>query len=197
MLTHRNAEIERGWFDRVEQGAYLAVAGDLADAKQCLAVRPALTGLQMPLVRQEGGALHEERGKRGEREIGHRVGRVLALPPVGQSFAVAAQSREQAILDVHPHVESEIVVRGNRENRADFRSCPWCCILDSPDRHECRRIGYPNGAKADKTLPKSKMRTAELDRRGVRRQASSDPTKSPPPLLPTAPPTPRAYQRPG
>ena len=66
----------------------------------------------------------------------------------------------KATLDVHPYVQSEIVVRWNRENRADFRSCPWCCILASPDRHECRRIGYPNGAKADKTLPKSKMRAA-------------------------------------
>ena len=156
MLTHRNAEIERGWFDRVEQGAYLAIAGDLADAEQCLAVRPALTGLQMSLVRQEGGALHEERGKRGEREIGHRVGRVLALPPVGQSFAVAAQRREQAILDVHPPVESKIAFQGNPENRPDCQSCNTV----APGTHQAdmnvRRIAIRMRQKRTKSYPNLK-----------------------------------------
>ena len=44
---------KQGRFDRVEFGTDLAVAGDFAHAKQCLAVRPALSGLQMSLVCQE------------------------------------------------------------------------------------------------------------------------------------------------
>ena len=61
--------VEQGRFDRVELGADLAVAGDLAHAEQCLAIRTALAGLQMALVCQERRALHEERGERGEREM--------------------------------------------------------------------------------------------------------------------------------
>ena len=114
---------EQSRIDRVELGAYLAVAGDLGDAEQGLAVRPALTGLEMPLVCQEGWALHEERGKRGEREIGHRITRVRALPPVGQSLAVAQQRSEKAILDIHAPVESKIAFQGNPENRPDCQSC--------------------------------------------------------------------------
>jgi hypothetical protein len=46
--------------DRVELGADLAVAGDFAQAEQGLAVRAALAGLQMALMRQERRGLHEE-----------------------------------------------------------------------------------------------------------------------------------------
>jgi hypothetical protein len=45
--------VKQGRFDRLEFGTDLAVAGDLAHAKQCLTVRPALGGLQISLVRQE------------------------------------------------------------------------------------------------------------------------------------------------
>ena len=98
--------VEQGRFDRVEHGADLAVAGDLAHAEQCLAVRSAVTRLQMPLVCQKGRALHEERGERGQREIGHGVGRVPALPLVGQGLAAAAQRIEEAVLDRHRFLES-------------------------------------------------------------------------------------------
>jgi hypothetical protein len=74
--------------------------------EQRLAVRTALAGLQIPLMRQEGRALHEEGSEGGEREIGHGVGGVLAAPPpsraqspVGQGLAIAAQRGKKAIRD--------------------------------------------------------------------------------------------------
>ena len=91
--------VKHGRFDSIELGADLTVAWDLAHAKQCFAVRPALAGLQMALVREKRRALHEERRKRAEREIGHGIGRVPALPPVRQNLAAAAQRIEQAVLD--------------------------------------------------------------------------------------------------
>jgi hypothetical protein len=53
----------------------------------------------MALVREKGRTLHEERRKRAEREIGHGVARVPALPRVRQTLAAAAQRIEQAVLD--------------------------------------------------------------------------------------------------
>jgi len=53
----------------------------------------------MALVCEKRRALHEERRKRAEREIGHGIGRVPALPPVRQNLAAAAQRIEQAVLD--------------------------------------------------------------------------------------------------
>ena len=70
IVEHR---IEMRRLNRIQLGAHLTVAGDLGHAEQCLAVRPALRGLQMALVRQERGALHEERGEGGNDEIGHAV----------------------------------------------------------------------------------------------------------------------------
>ena len=66
--------VEQGRFDRIEHDADLAVTRDLAHAEQGLTVRPAVTCLQMALARQEGRALHEERSKRGEREVGYGIG---------------------------------------------------------------------------------------------------------------------------
>jgi hypothetical protein len=124
--------VEQGWFDRVEHGANLAFPGDLADAEQRLAIRAAVSGLQMPLVCQEGRALHEERSKGGESEVGHGIGRVFATPAVRQGLAVTAQRGDQAILDVHPYVESQFAIRANRENRKECRSSRQCDIWDSP-----------------------------------------------------------------
>jgi len=88
----------------------------------------------MALVRQEGGALHEEWRKRGEREVGHGIGRVFAPPRVRQGLAVAVQRGDEAVLDLYPHVESEIALRENRTNRMDGRLSGGCCIRDSPAR---------------------------------------------------------------
>jgi hypothetical protein len=51
--------MEHGWFDGVELGANLAVAGDFADTKHCLAVRTDLVGLQMALMSQKRRGLHD------------------------------------------------------------------------------------------------------------------------------------------
>jgi hypothetical protein len=114
--------VEHRRVDRVEHGADLAVAGNLSHAEQCLAVRPAVAGLQMPLVGQEGWALHEERGEGGKCEIGHGVDRVLATPPIGQGLAAAAQCGDQAVLDWHQEVKPEIASRVSRGNRRCQRS---------------------------------------------------------------------------
>jgi hypothetical protein len=145
--------VEQGRFDRVEHGADLAVAGDLAHAKQCLAIRSAVTCLQMPLVCQEGRALHEERGKRGESEIGHGVGCVFAPPPVGQGFAATAQRGKETILDLHPYVESKIALGANHENRLDGRSSQWCCICDSPEQPAAMTDRQSDGRNPSNAFP--------------------------------------------
>jgi len=94
------------WLDRIEPGAYLAVAGDFAHPEQCLAVRTALAGLQMTLVRQKRRALHEKRRERGQREIRYVVGRVLSPSLVGKRPAATAQGIEKTILEWHVAVES-------------------------------------------------------------------------------------------
>jgi len=99
--------MEQGRFGGIELRTYLAVARDLPHPEQCLTVRPALTSLQMALMRQKGRALHEERRERGEGKIGHVVGRVQALPLVGQQPTATAQGIEKAILDWHTRVESQ------------------------------------------------------------------------------------------
>ena len=73
----------------------------------------------MPLVCQEGRALHKEQGKGGEREVGHGIGRVLPAPLVGQGLAEAAKRGDQAVLDLHAYVETQIAVCANRENRME------------------------------------------------------------------------------
>jgi hypothetical protein len=73
--------------DRVEHGADLIFAGDPIHREQGLAVGPSVTRRQMPLMRQEGRALHEERRERSQAEVRHGVGRVLTLPPVGDRCA--------------------------------------------------------------------------------------------------------------
>jgi hypothetical protein len=49
---------------RVQHRPDVVVAGDLGEAKQGLAIRPPLTLLQPPLMRQKRRALQEEQGKR-------------------------------------------------------------------------------------------------------------------------------------
>jgi hypothetical protein len=60
----------------------------------------------MPLMRQEGRALHEERRECGEAEVRHGVGCVLPLPLVGDRQAAAPNGGDQAFLDRHRSTES-------------------------------------------------------------------------------------------
>jgi len=62
--------VEYRRLDRVELAPDLAVAGDFPHTEQGLAVRTPLAGLQMPLMGQDGWALHKERGERGEQNRG-------------------------------------------------------------------------------------------------------------------------------
>jgi hypothetical protein len=98
--------MEHLWFDRIELRAYLTVARDLAHSEQCLTVRTALAGFQMPLVSQKRRALHEKRRERGQGEICHVIGRVLASPLIGEGPAATAQGIEKAVLNGHMPVES-------------------------------------------------------------------------------------------
>jgi hypothetical protein len=59
-------------------------------------------------MRQEGRALHEKRRERSEYEVAHRIGRVLAAPPVGQGLAITAQRGDEAVRDGHDRLESRI-----------------------------------------------------------------------------------------
>ncbi len=93
--------------------------------------RAAMTRLQMPLVCEERRAMREERGKGGEREVSHGVGRVLPAPLVGQALAATAQRGDQAILGLHPYGDAEIGVSANPENDIEGRYLEQCDILDS------------------------------------------------------------------
>jgi hypothetical protein len=86
----------------------------------------------MPPMRQEGWASHEERSERGQSEIRHFVGRVLAPPPVGQGPATTAGRIEKAVQDWHSPVESWIDREWNPEIGLDRGFPGYCCIADSP-----------------------------------------------------------------
>ena len=101
----RGVELLR--LDRVEHGADLIVAGDPVHREQGLAVGPSMARRQMPLMRQEGRALHEKRGERRHAEIGHGVDRVPPLPLVGDRQAATANGSDQAVRrGGHPATES-------------------------------------------------------------------------------------------
>lgn len=119
--------MKHGWFDRVEFGSDLTVTGDFAHAEQCLAVRPALSGLQMPLVCQKRRALHEERREPGHGEIGHVIGRVLAPPLVAKGPAATAKGIEKAVQDWHTSVESSFDAGWKSENGPDRGFSGNCC----------------------------------------------------------------------
>ena len=108
--------VEQGRFDRIEHGADLAVAGDLA---ACRTVSRSSTGRE-PVSRcrwcaRKDGLCMKNGAKAAEREIGHGVGRVLAAPPVGQGLAVTAQRGDQAIWQGHRELESRLPLRENRQ----------------------------------------------------------------------------------
>ena len=138
--------IEMGWLNRVQFGTHLVISGDFGHAEQGLAVRAALHGLQMPQMRQEGGTLHEERGERGHREVGHGIGRVLPRPCIGQGLRVTAQRGEESVQESHTAVESRIAIQRNRQNEHRRRLIARCDICDPPKRH-------PKTAKTFKYQP--------------------------------------------
>jgi hypothetical protein len=94
---------------RVQQRPDMVVAGDLVQAEQRLAIRPALALLQTTLMRQKGRALHEEQGKR--RHVRHRVAHITSLPEVRQRLTAPAQRRE--IQNFHDPEKPDFRRRGN------------------------------------------------------------------------------------
>src|SRR5439155_10136195 len=60
-LEKDRVEVMRG--SRIEEGADLVVTGDRLDAQQGLGVMPSLAGLELALVLQKRGRLHEEDAK--------------------------------------------------------------------------------------------------------------------------------------
>lgn len=148
--------------DRIEHGADLIVARDPVHREQGLAVGPSLARRQMPLMGQEGWALHEERGKCGHAEVGHGVGGVLSLPLVGDRQATAANGSNQAVRGGHRATESTKPPRRKPPSAYRGRFIRDCCIPDSVWRDrsgsratpKCTYLAFGQ-ARLDK------MRTAE------------------------------------
>ena len=98
---------------RVQQRPDMVVAGDLVQAEQRLAIRPALSLLQTTLMRQKGRALHEEQGKRRQADVRHRVARITSLPEVRQRLTAPAQRRDETIQNFHDPEKTDFRRRGN------------------------------------------------------------------------------------
>lgn len=108
--------------DRVQQGPNVVVAGDLADPEQGFAVRAPLSLGQLPLVRQERRALHEEQRERRKPDVGHAVLAVRTLPFVRQTGATMSKRCNQAVKRLHADLESENRQPGNRYSQSMSRS---------------------------------------------------------------------------
>jgi putative transposase len=131
--------VEHRRFDHIEFGPDLAVAGDLANAEQGFAVRPALGGFEMPLMCQEGRALHEEGGERRKCEVGHGVACVPAPPLVRRSPAAPAQGIEKAVLHRHRSVESWNTRDAKPKVMLGRQFVRRCCVRDSIRRSQIVR----------------------------------------------------------
>jgi hypothetical protein len=83
------------------------VRRDRRHAEQGLAIRPAMSLLQRPLIGQERWALHEENGESRQPDVRHRVADVPPPPLVRQAGARLAHRRQQVLENLHPIVESQ------------------------------------------------------------------------------------------
>jgi hypothetical protein len=99
--------------DRVEHVADVVVAGDFGDAEQTGAVGAAMAFLELPLMRQERRALHEEHRKGRHSDVSHAVGRVDTTALVREPVQAAAQRSEQGIERTHARQESHSAVLAN------------------------------------------------------------------------------------
>jgi hypothetical protein len=105
--------VERRRRGPIQHQADVIVARDGGDAEQRLAVRATLPLRQMALVRQEGWAAHAEQRKRGQADVGHRIGagRRRAFAPVGKTRTDQAQLRDPFLKGVHASPESTFAPR--------------------------------------------------------------------------------------
>src|ERR1019366_3245105 len=84
-------------WDRVEGLADLIVAGDFLEEEETLGVVAAPRLLHRLLMRQEGGRLGKEDREGAQTKVGHGIGGVLTLAPVGQSDEHRAQVADQIV----------------------------------------------------------------------------------------------------
>ena len=117
-----------GWVQHI---ADMVVARDLADPEETFAVRAPVARLQVPLIRQERGALHEEHRERRHGDIGDRIGGVHAPALVGEPLEALAQAADEGIEALHPDVESYLGRVANRGFRGPMLIVPNCGNLDS------------------------------------------------------------------
>ncbi|HEV7880541.1 hypothetical protein [Bradyrhizobium sp.] len=99
--------------DRVEHVANMVVTRDFGDAKQTGAVGAAMAFFELPLMRQERRALHEEHGKGRHSDVAHAVGRVDAAALVREPVQAAAQRPKQGTERTHACQESHSGVLAN------------------------------------------------------------------------------------
>jgi hypothetical protein len=92
----------------IEQRPDVVAARDFRHPEQRSAVRPAMPRplRQVPLMGQEGRALHEEHRERRHADVRHRILAVLATAPVRQARAGVPQSLYQAVDRLHRQLES-------------------------------------------------------------------------------------------
>ena len=95
LLRALKAGREQSRIRLVEHVPDIIVGRDSLDAEQALAVRAALSLLQLPLKRQERGALHEKHGERRQPEISHGDIAVPALARIRKFGANRLQARKK------------------------------------------------------------------------------------------------------
>ena len=89
---------------------------------------------QLTLIREEGGALHEEDRERRHTDIGDRIGRVDPPALVGEACAALAQVAEEGFEALHMDLESEIEPLANPLSGRAGRLSSHCGGSDSVNR---------------------------------------------------------------
>src|SRR5215203_6006829 len=117
---------------RIEQGADVAVGGDLLDAEQGLAVRAAVPLGELALVGQEGGALYDEHREGAQANVGHGVARIRPGAAVRQRRAAAAQAADQGVENLHEAGGSEIAASAKCSRHRKTELPTLCGAPDSP-----------------------------------------------------------------
>src|SRR5664280_3055485 len=126
------AGLQRLRGNRVEHQANVVVCGDLPHSKQSMAIRSALSALQMPLMSKERLALHEEQGKRRKPNISHGVVHIRAASRIGKSPAHGPQPVQKRLKYLHDSTQHsttlrKIAIRVPISFRTAGPLCPQLC----------------------------------------------------------------------
>ena len=103
---------EQRRIDRVKHGPEVIIGGDTVQAEQRLAVGSSVAFFQLALMREERGALHEERREGGQCDVGHRIDRVVPVTFVRERLAALAQRADQGLQALHLGTELQIRALG-------------------------------------------------------------------------------------